>query len=59
MATPCCPEGPAGNHTLVNQDERAILQAQIAAVTTERTALSDEDDSHVTPGFRDGDVAGS
>jgi hypothetical protein len=59
MATPCCPEGPGGNSQLVNQDEGQILRTQIAAVTTERTALSDEDDSHVTPAFRDGDVAGS
>lgn len=55
----CCPVGPGGNLTLVNQDEAAILAATMATVAVELTALGTEDDSHVTPGWRDGDVAGS
>ena len=54
-----CPTGPAGNKNLVNQDECEILDATIAAVPIQNTALGTEDDSHVVIGYRDGDVAGS
>jgi len=56
---PNCPTGPAGNKNLVNQDECEILDATIAAVPIQNTALGTEDDSHVVIGYRDGDVAGS
>lgn len=59
MNDACCPVGPGGNMTLVNQDEAMILAATIAATPMELSALGTEDDSHVTPSFRDGDVMGS
>lgn len=59
MAGAYCPEGNGGNSTLANQDEAQILAATIAAVPTQGTALGSEDDSHVSPSHRDGDVAGS
>lgn len=54
-----CPEGPGGNSTITNQDEQLILNATVAAVAIQNTALGTEDDSHVTTGYHDGDVAGS
>ncbi|MFF6988354.1 hypothetical protein [Streptomyces sp. NPDC010273] len=58
-ATDRCPTTDGGNHQLVNGDERAILDATIAAVPIRNTALGSEDDSHVVIGYRDGNVAGS
>ncbi|MFF3363582.1 hypothetical protein [Streptomyces misionensis] len=58
-AMDCCPVGPGGNMDVVNQDEAMILAATVAATPVELTALGTEDDSHVGPGYRDGDVAGS
>jgi hypothetical protein len=54
-----CPTGDGGNKNLVNQDEQLILNATVAAVPVQNTALGTEDDSHVVIGFRDADVAGS
>lgn len=54
-----CPEGPGGNSVITNQDEGLILAAFVAATPVELTALGTEDDSHVSPSHRDGDVAGS
>lgn len=54
-----CPTTDGGNSQLVNGDECQILNATIAAVPIENTALGSEDDSHVVIGYRDGDVAGS
>jgi hypothetical protein len=54
-----CPEGDGGNSTITNQDEQLILNATVAAVAIQNTALGTEDDSHVVIGFRDADVAGS
>lgn len=59
MAANCCPTGDGGNNTITNQDEAMILAATIAATPVELTALGSEDDSHVSTGYRDGDVAGS
>ncbi|MEW2498374.1 hypothetical protein AB0942_33305 [Streptomyces nodosus] len=59
MTTPHCPTGPGGNLTIVNQDQQNILDATVAAVPVRGTALGVEDDSHVSPLFRGGDVAGS
>jgi hypothetical protein len=60
VSTPnCCPTGDGGNSTITNQDEQLILNATVAAVAIQNTALGSEDDSHVVIGFRDGDVAGS
>lgn len=59
MAGPYCPEGDGGNSQITNQDEQAILTATVAAVSIQNTALGTEDDSHVTSGYHDGDVAGS
>lgn len=60
MSTPgYCPTGDGGNSTITNQDEQLILNATVAAVPIQNTALGSEDDSHVVIGFRDGDVAGS
>jgi hypothetical protein len=54
-----CPEGPGGNSVITNQDEAMILAATIGGVPVRGTALGMEDDSHVTTGYRDADVAGS
>ncbi len=54
-----CPTGDGGSSTITNQDERAILDATIAAVPVRNTPLGIEDDSHVVIGYRDGEVAGS
>jgi hypothetical protein len=59
MAGAYCPEGDGGNRNVANQDEQAILTATVAAVPIQNTALGSEDDSHVTTGYSDGDVAGS
>lgn len=59
MAGPYCPEGDGGNSTLTNQDEQLILNATVAAVPIQNTALGREDDSHVVNGFHDADVARS
>lgn len=56
---PFCPEGDGGNRNIVNQDECEILDRQIAGIAIRNTALGTEDDSHVTTGYQDGDVAGS
>lgn len=54
-----CPEGDGGNHNLTNQDEQAILNATLGGMAVRGTALGMEDDSHVSIGYRDADVAGS
>lgn len=54
-----CPEGDGGNSTIINQDEQMILNATVNGVQIRNTGLGTEDDSHVTIGYRDGDVAGS
>jgi hypothetical protein len=54
-----CPTGNGGNSTITNQDEQLILNATVAAVPVRGTALGTEDDSHVSLGYHDGDVAGS
>ncbi|MFF4019993.1 hypothetical protein [Streptomyces sp. NPDC001843] len=59
MAANCCPTGDGGNSNITNQDECLILAATIAAVPIQNTALGTEDDSHVSIGYRDADVAGS
>lgn len=59
MVGPYCPEGDGGNSTVTNQDEQMILNATVSAVAIQNTSLGTEDDSYVTPGFGDGDVAGS
>lgn len=59
MTADCCPVGPGGNQNIVNQDECLIIEATVAAVPIQNTALGTEDDSHVSIGYRDADVAGS
>jgi hypothetical protein len=59
VSAPNCPTSDGGNSTITNQNEQAILNATVAAVAIQNTALGSEDDSHVVIGFRDGDVAGS
>jgi hypothetical protein len=59
MTGPYCPEGNGGNSQITNQDEQLILNATVAAVAIQNTPLDTEDDSHVSIGYHDGDVAGS
>jgi hypothetical protein len=59
MNEACCPVGPGGNMTIVNQDEAMILAQTIGSVPIRTVPLGMEDDSHVSPSHRDGDVAGS
>lgn len=54
-----CPTGDGGNRELINLNEQLVLDATVAAVAVRGTALGGEDDSHVSPSHRDGDVAGS
>lgn len=54
------PTGDGGNTTLRNQNEQDILNRTIAAIPVVAPAGTyQEDDSYLTPMFRDGDVAGS
>jgi hypothetical protein len=55
----CCPVGPGGNITIINQDEQAILNAFVAAVPIRDAGAATEDDSHVVMGYHEPDVAGS
>lgn len=50
--------GDGGNSTLTNQNEALILQRCVSSVPAQAVGYQ-EDDSHVTPMFRDADVAGS
>lgn len=59
MTDPYCPEGNGGNSTITNQDEQMILNATVSTVPIQNTELGTEDDSHVTIGYHDADVAGS
>jgi hypothetical protein len=54
-----CPEGPGGNSNITNQDEAMILAATLGGVPIRTVPLGMEDDSHVTTGYHDADVAGS
>jgi hypothetical protein len=51
--------GDGGNLTIVNQDEREILDRCVAAVPVVAAPGSQEDDSHTMGVFRRGSVAGS
>lgn len=54
------PTGDGGNTVLRNQNEADILAATVAAVPVVAPANTyQEDDSYLTPMFRDADVAGS
>lgn len=61
MAGAYCPEGDGGNSQVTNQDEQLILNATVAAVPVQGTALGAEDDSHLQGQYKvmAGDVAGS
>lgn len=56
-----CPEGDGGNSQVTNQNEQLILNATVAAVAIQGTALGTEDDSHLQGQYKvmAGDVAGS
>lgn len=47
-----------GNTTIVNQDEKAILDRCVAAVPVVAAGYQ-EDDSYVTPAFREANVGGA
>lgn len=53
------PVGPGGNSQITNQDEKTIMAAFMATIPVRSGPLSMEDDSHVTEGYHDADVAGS